>query len=117
MPPLECADMDESHTTFQAGGIVIRFTSGEVCIQGRQISLSATESRLLQFLTSRAGAVSTRKEIIEAVHGADYPATDRSVDVQIVGLRKKLGDLRYLIEAVRGSGYRLRLDALRGTVT
>jgi two-component system phosphate regulon response regulator PhoB len=46
--------------------------------------------------------------IVDAVHGDDYPVTDRSVDVQIVGLRKKLGDFGKYIETVRGVGYRFR---------
>ena len=48
--------------------------------------------------------------IVVAVHGDDYPVTDRSVDVQIVGLRKKLGDAGQWIETVRGIGYRFRED-------
>jgi two-component system phosphate regulon response regulator PhoB len=52
--------------------------------------------------------VFTRYQIVEAVHGDNYPVTDRSVDVQIVGLRKKLGSTGDLIETVRGIGYRFK---------
>jgi two-component system phosphate regulon response regulator PhoB len=45
---------------------------------------------------------------VDAVRGDDYPVTERSVDVQIVGLRKKLGTYGKYIETVRGVGYRLR---------
>jgi two-component system phosphate regulon response regulator PhoB len=59
-------------------------------------------------LARRPGWVFSREQIISAVKGQDYPVTDRSVDVQIVGLRKKLGDAGNLIETVRGVGYRFR---------
>jgi two-component system phosphate regulon response regulator PhoB len=52
--------------------------------------------------------VFTRYQIVDKIHGADYPVTDRAVDVQIVALRKKLGSYGRLIETVRGIGYRLK---------
>jgi two-component system, OmpR family, alkaline phosphatase synthesis response regulator PhoP len=61
---------------------------------------------VLHFLASRPGWVFTRSQIVEAVRGDGYPVTDRSVDVQIVGLRKKLEDAGKYIETVRGVGYR-----------
>jgi two-component system phosphate regulon response regulator PhoB len=54
------------------------------------------------------GLVFTRDQIVEGVHGDDYPVTDRSVDVQVVGLRKKLLDYGAYIETVRGVGYRFK---------
>ena len=56
----------------------------------------------------RPGWVFTRYQIVDAVHGVDHAVTERSVDVQIVGLRKKLGDAGEYIETVRGVGYRFR---------
>ena len=50
----------------------------------------------------------TRSQIVDAIRGGDYPVTDRSVDVQIVGLRKKIGPYSKYIETVRGIGYRFR---------
>jgi len=47
-------------------------------------------------------------QIVRALHGGDYPVTDRSVDVQIVSLRKKLGDYGVHVETVRGVGYRFQ---------
>ncbi len=58
----------------------------------------------------RPGVVFSRYQIVDAVHGEDYPVTDRSVDVQIVGLRRKLGAYGDRIETVRGVGYRLRAE-------
>ena len=54
------------------------------------------------------GWVFSRNQIIDAVKGKDYPVTERSVDVQILGLRKKLGPAGNRIETVRGVGYRFQ---------
>lgn len=70
------------------------------------LDLGLSEFRILHTLMCNKGRVLTRDQIIEAVHGEKYPVTDRSVDVQIVGLRKKLGPYANLIETVRGIGYR-----------
>jgi two-component system alkaline phosphatase synthesis response regulator PhoP len=79
-----------------------------VTYQDKPVELTITEFRLLQFLAKRPGWVFTRYQIVDALKGEDYPVTDRSVDVQIVGLRKKLGEGEHLIETVRGVGYRFR---------
>ena len=63
---------------------------------------------MLSILARRPGWVFTRSQIVDMVRGDDYPVTDRSVDVQIVGLRKKLGDCGRYIETVRGVGYRFK---------
>ena len=63
---------------------------------------------LLQFLAKRPGWAFTRTQIVDAVKGEDYPVTERSVDVQVAGLRKKLGAFGSYIETVRGVGYRFR---------
>jgi two-component system, OmpR family, alkaline phosphatase synthesis response regulator PhoP len=78
----------------------------EVLIDDQLVVLTLTEFRVLHVLASRPGWVFTRSQIVEAVRGDDYPVTDRSVDVQIVGLRKKLEDAGKYIETVRGVGYR-----------
>jgi two-component system phosphate regulon response regulator PhoB len=86
--------------------LVINPKRHEVLVNGESIVLTFTEFRVLHFLANRPGWVFTRSQIVEAVRGDDYPVTDRSVDVQIVGLRKKLGDTGHYIETVRGVGYR-----------
>ncbi|HEV2968585.1 MAG TPA: winged helix-turn-helix domain-containing protein [Pirellulales bacterium] len=82
--------------------------SQQVAIEGETVSLSKTEFRVLQFLASRRGDACTRRQIIEAVQGKDYPVTERSVDVQVASIRKKLGDAGRLIETVRGVGFRFQ---------
>ncbi|MCB1102746.1 MAG: response regulator transcription factor, partial [Kiritimatiellae bacterium] len=80
----------------------------EASIKGKKLDLTFTEFRVLQFLARRPGWVYTRHQIVDAVRGEDYPVTDRSVDVQIVGLRRKLGPYGKYIETVRGVGYRFQ---------
>jgi len=80
----------------------------EVLVDGHQVQLTFTEFGILEFLARRPGWVFTRFQIVDAIRGDDYPVTDRSVDVQIVGLRKKLGSAGKYIETVRGVGYRFR---------
>ena len=79
-----------------------------VQVDAANIDLTATEFAILHFLASRPGWVFTRNQIIEGVKGDDYPVTDRSVDVQIVSLRRKLGEAGVYIETVRGVGYRFK---------
>jgi two-component system phosphate regulon response regulator PhoB len=80
----------------------------EVLVNGIAVPLTATEFRVLYVLAQRPGWVFTRYQIANSVHGGDYIVTDRSVDVQIVGLRKKLGDAAEYIETIRGVGYRFK---------
>jgi two-component system phosphate regulon response regulator PhoB len=70
--------------------------------------LTSTEFRLLHFLARRPGWVFTRNQIIDAVRGEDCAVTDRSVDVHVVGLRRKLGKAGKYIETIRGVGYRFK---------
>ena len=79
-----------------------------VLANGNPVDLTFTEFQVLYILARRPGWVFTRGQIVDAVRGGDYPVTDRSVDVQIVGLRKKLGSYGKYIETVRGVGYRFR---------
>ncbi len=80
----------------------------EVKYRGKLLPLTLTEFKLLQFLASRPGWVFTRYQMVDGVRGDDYPVTERSVDVQIVGLRKKLNGAGNYIETVRGVGYRFK---------
>jgi len=75
----------------------------------KQLDLLATEFALLKHFLSNPEIVFSRNQIIAAIKGPDYPVTDRSVDVQILGLRKKLGKAGDMIETIRGVGYRFRL--------
>ena len=80
----------------------------KVLVKDEVVELTSSEFGLLHFLAMRPGWVFTRYQIVDAIHGADYPVTDRSIDVQVVGLRKKLGSAGKYIETVRGIGYRFK---------
>lgn len=80
----------------------------EVLVKGKPIEMTFSELRILHFLASRPGWVMTREQIVDAVRGEDYAVTDRAVDVQIVGIRRKLGARADCIETVRGVGYRFK---------
>lgn len=83
--------MVEDESIIQTHGIVIDPTRWEVSIEGNPVTLTKAEFRLLYFLASRPGFDNTRQQIIDAIQGPDYPVTERSVDVQVAGLRKKWG--------------------------
>lgn len=78
----------------------------EVAVEGRGVNLTMTEFSILALLAGRPGWVFSRQQIIDAVRGYDYMVTPRAIDVQIFGLRKKLGIAGKYIETVRGIGYR-----------
>ncbi|MDT8390575.1 MAG: response regulator transcription factor [Lentisphaeria bacterium] len=90
------------------GEIVIDTRRHQVRVNDDVVDMTHTEFKTLHFLAKRPGWVFSRNQIIKAVHGESYPVTERSVDVQIVGLRKKLGACGERIETVRGMGYRFR---------
>jgi two-component system phosphate regulon response regulator PhoB len=80
----------------------------EVRVDGREIHLTTSEFTILELLAGRPGWVYSRQQIIDRIRGYDYSITPRAVDVQIFGLRKKLGNIGACIETVRGIGYRIR---------
>jgi two-component system phosphate regulon response regulator PhoB len=99
--------VDEA-ATLQIYELAIHPGRRSVTVNGDNVDLTYTEFQVLSFLARRPGWVFTRSQIVDAVRGDDYPVTDRSVDVQIVGLRKKLGAFGKYIETVRGVGYRFK---------
>ncbi len=90
------------------GDLRIHPGRNQVLVCDEPVDLTFTEFRVLLVLASRPGWVFTRYQIVNAVRGEDYAVTDRAVDVQIAGLRKKLGPCGHYIETVRGVGYRFR---------
>lgn len=80
----------------------------EVLVKDEPVELTFTEFRVLLLLAGRPGWVFTRNQIVDAVRGESYAVTERAVDVQIVGLRRKLGEAGNYIETVRGVGYRFK---------
>lgn len=99
---------DNADDVLRIHELAIHMGRREVKAGGEVIDLTFTEFQVLFYLSKRPGWVLTRSQIVDAVRGNDYPVTDRSVDVQIVGLRKKLGAYGKYIETVRGVGYRFK---------
>lgn len=99
---------DSGESLFSVNGITLDISKHKVKMDGEKITLSATEFDILAVLIKSPGWVFSRNQIINAVKGSNYPVTERSVDVQILGLRKKLGAKGKFIETVRGVGYRFR---------
>jgi two-component system phosphate regulon response regulator PhoB len=98
----------DANATFRLHGVVIDTQRREVWIDGKFVDLTFTEFQVLYFLAKRPGWVFTRSQIVDAAKGDNYAVTDRSVDVQIVGLRKKMGEAGKYIQTVRGVGYRFK---------
>lgn len=89
-------------------GIDIHLGRVEVTVDGQKVDLTQSEFKILHFLVQRPGWVYTRSQIVDAIRGENYAVTDRTIDFQMVGLRKKLGAKGELIETVRGVGYRFK---------
>ncbi len=90
------------------GELIIDIARHQVTLNSRPIPLTSTEFRILHFLSSHPGWVYSRDQIVNAIHQTDFAVTARAIDVQIVGLRKKLGNKDEFIETVRGVGYRFK---------
>ncbi len=89
-------------------GIEMDLDQRRVRCDGKEINLTYSEFQALHLLLSHPGRVFTRNQMIEEVHGHNHIVVDRTVDVLLVNLRKKLGSKGELIETVRGVGYRLK---------
>lgn len=107
------AEAPGNEDVLRVGPLTVHPARHQVTGSAGTIDLTAAEFRILQFLARRPGWVFTRQQIIDAAQGDDAFAgerfvTDRSVDVHMVSLRRKLGTDGALIETVRGVGYRLK---------
>lgn len=102
------SDGDDTPRVIRRGPIEIYPGKHQVRLSGEPLELTYTEFELLHLLAGRPGWVFSRYQIVDAVRGEGYPVTERAVDVQVVGLRRKLGEAALYIETVRGVGYRFR---------
>jgi two-component system alkaline phosphatase synthesis response regulator PhoP len=98
----------EPPALLRRGELAIDLDRREVTCEGKPVELTATEFRMLHFLASHPGRVFSRGELIDHVLGRDVEVIDRTVDVHIMAVRKKLGKHGVLVETVRGFGYRFR---------
>ncbi len=98
----------QSDTVELAEGVAIDPNRYEVSVHGRKLELTTTEFKLLEILAERRGWVFSRDEILGRLWGDEKAVIDRTVDVHVTNLRKKLGKAGRIIENVRGVGYKLR---------
>jgi len=96
--------------TINIDNIQITPKTRTVKIDKETLDLTFTEFQILLLLATHPGWVFTRYQIINKIRGDNHPVTDRSVDFQIVGLRKKMGPKGKLIETIRAVGYRFYLN-------
>ncbi len=92
----------------KAGGLELDRSACRVKLDGKELQLTATEFRLLEFLMSRPSVVFSREQLLDAVWGHDRAVTDRTVDVYILRLRQKIesdATAPHYIRSVRGFGY------------
>ncbi len=101
-------DEPSSATVFESQGVVIDRHRHRALYQGEELILTPTEFRLLESLLRQAGRAFTRHELMDSAIGEDAVVLERTIDVHVKSLRKKLGEAADLIETVRGVGYRFR---------
>ncbi|HEX3790925.1 MAG TPA: response regulator transcription factor, partial [Pseudonocardiaceae bacterium] len=104
----------EAEAAIEVGGLRIDRRSRVTTLEGRTLELSPREFDVLHYLAVRAGTVVTRSELLSAVWQLPYSRTDKTVDVHLSWLRRKLGETaqqpRYL-HSIRGVGVRLAAPA------
>jgi two-component system phosphate regulon response regulator PhoB len=101
-------DEEKEKTSWQQGKLRLDAARHEAHYDDNLLDLFATEFALLQHFISHPDMAFSRDQLIEAIRGPGYPVTDRSIDVQILGLRKKLGEAGSMIKTIRGIGYRFK---------
>ena len=97
-----------SKSVFTINDLKIDHLKRKTFLKGIEINLTYTEFQILHLLAQKSGWVFTRGQIVDSIRGENHAITDRSVDVQIVNLRKKMGEQGNMIETVRGVGYRFK---------
>lgn len=104
----EDKDENSDEDDLEIDELRLNINKHSISIKNNPIDLTKSEFLLLHFLASHRGWVFTRFQIVNAIRGERYVVTERAIDVQIVGLRKKIGEYGQLIETVRGIGYRFK---------
>jgi len=98
----------EPHDVLRRGELTLDLARHEVLCRDEPVTLTATEFRLLHFLAARPGRVFSRGEMIDGALGREVAVLDRTIDVHVTALRRKLGPCGEAIETIRGFGYRFR---------
>jgi len=104
---------EEASQPVVVGSLVVDPSRRSVEIEGQYIELTTAEFDLLKLLAENAGRTLSRNDIYQQIHGMKYDGLDRSIDLRISRLRKKLGDdpsRPQRIKSVRGVGYMLAVE-------
>jgi two-component system, OmpR family, alkaline phosphatase synthesis response regulator PhoP len=100
-------DIEKANQIIQLDTLVLDPKSREARVDGKPMTLTKTEFDILFLLAFDRGKAFSRGEIVDAIRGKNFSVTERSIDFQIVGIRRKMGSTKALLETVRGIGYRL----------
>jgi len=95
---------------FEIGDLKMYLNMHRVTCKNNEIILTPTEYKLLEALVNVKGRVLSRDDLLDIVWGMEYYGENRTVDVHIKRLRDKLGSCAGLIETIKGTGYRLKLN-------
>ena len=95
-----------AQTVLRAGDVEVDLGRAETRVGGRTVALTTREFALLQYLAENKGLALSRRQLLDGAWGADWYGDERTVDVHVRQLRKKLGD-GFPLATVRGIGYRL----------
>ncbi len=101
------AGAESSQQMITNGPMIIDPARHEITLEGRPISVTPTEFKLLSALANARGRVLSRDQLTDRIMGAGVLVTDRAIDVHVTAVRKKLGDWQWMVHTVRGVGYRL----------
>lgn len=102
------SEFSQKPTIITRGVLSINPASHQVCCGDRTVDLTATEYRLLEFLASHPGFVYSRSALIDGALGRDITVLERTIDVHVMSLRRKLGKCGRQIETIRGFGYKFK---------
>ena len=105
----------EEVSVIESQGVVIDRIRHRATLQGQDLVLTPTEFRLLEVLLRQAGRAFTRHELMDAAIGEDAMVLERTIDVHVKSLRRKMGEAGDLIETVRGVGYRFHEPRMVGS--
>ena len=104
-PAMEDGTADCVLERHERDGSGLSLDGERILLNGSVVDLSPTEHRILKLLASRPGETLSRQQILDGIYNQLYAITERAVDTQIVGLRRKLGEWGKHIKTIRGSGY------------
>ena len=97
---------EPASSTLTAGGVVVDTVRREATVEGEPVALATREFDLLAHLAANTGVALSRRQLIDGVWGVDWVGDERTVDVHVRQLRRKLGDA-FPLTTVWGVGYRL----------